>query len=171
MLLQDVLNGIDYKIEHLPGDLQVEVDGISVDTRELHSGEVFVACEGIDEDGHHYLKQALKKDPSALFIENHKVKFLPENISLPVIKFNQTKKVLPSLLANYYGRPDRKLKLIGITGTNGKTTTTHLVKSVLETEGESVGLIGTIERFFNGVSEPVECTTPSLASTLRIISG
>ncbi len=167
MLLQELVNGLETKIKNAAADCQVS--GVNNDTRQLEPGEIFVACRGHATDGHRYLDEAVAQGAAALVVDKNKQDYLPEDLSIPVILVDSPKKILTNLLCRFYGRPDRELTLIGITGTNGKTTTTHLVESIMEAEGESVGLIGTIERRFNGSEFAVDCTTPSLVETYRCL--
>jgi len=167
VLLQELVNGIETEIKNdIAG---CKITGINDDTRHLEPGEIFVACRGHETDGHLYLDEAVASEAAALVVAKDKQNHLPDEISIPILTVDHPQEILPDLLRRFYGRPDRELTLIGITGTNGKTTTTHLVESILEAEGESVGLIGTIERRFNGSEFAVDCTTPSLVGTYKCL--
>jgi UDP-N-acetylmuramoyl-L-alanyl-D-glutamate--2,6-diaminopimelate ligase len=147
---------------------ECDVSGIAIDTRKLDEGDLFVALVGHDEDGHRYLEEAVEQGAAGVLVQpgyDH----LTDNINQPVFRTNDTRKLLPDLLQSYYGDPSSELKLIGVTGTNGKTTTTHLIESILKSTNESTGLIGTIERRFAGDSNKGDCTTPSIVDTYKLL--
>jgi UDP-N-acetylmuramoyl-L-alanyl-D-glutamate--2,6-diaminopimelate ligase len=150
------------------GDESCELSGISIDTRKLDPGDLFVAVVGHDEDGHRYLQDAVDQGAAGVLVQ-------PENdhptdhLSVPVFQTENTRELLPDLLPSVYGDPSSELKLIGVTGTNGKTTTTHLIETILKSSNESTGLIGTIERRFAGESNKGDCTTPSIVDTYELL--
>lgn len=134
----------------LPGD--VDIKGISYDTRTLRPGELFVALRGYKADGHRYIGEALQKGAAAVVCEEAGEGFL----TVP-----DSRAALARLSANWFGHPARALTVIGVTGTNGKTTTTSLLKSMLEeTLGVKAGLIGTNENRVGGETFPADRTTP-----------
>lgn len=150
------------------GSGEVDVSDVFIDTRNLEAGGLFVALRGHDEDGHEYLTDAREAGAAALLIESDNA-YLDSNFNLPVFETDDTRKILPELLKNFYGDPSSELTLIGVTGTNGKTTTTHLIESILESADETAGLIGTIERRFAGDSKKGDCTTPSIVDTYKLL--
>jgi len=136
-------------------------DGINVtelinDSRKVTEGSVFVCISGAVSDGHAYAGDVAEKGAAALVVE--KDVDVPENVT--VIRVEDTRYALALMSAAYFGYPAEKLKVIGITGTKGKTTTTYMVKSILEGVGHKVGLIGTIEALIGGKSIPANNTTP-----------
>ncbi len=143
------------------------VSGIRIDTRKLQPGELFVALQGQRRDGHDYLSRAIEAGAGALLIEPRGRDRLPSSPDLPVLETDDPRQVLPSLLERFYGNPSDDLLLAGVTGTNGKTTTTHLLASVFEAAGESVGLIGTIAWRFKGEDVKGPSTTPSVVENFR----
>ncbi len=146
MKLSDILNGIsDLKAK---GNIDIDIKSIESDSRKVVAGSLFVAVTGYDVDGHDYIGEALKNGASAVLVENiDKLRNiqLPENVTFIITK--DTRYALAICACNFYGNPSKKFKLIGVTGTKGKTTTTYMIKTLLEAQGKKVGLIGTIENY------------------------
>ncbi len=146
MKLSEILNGInDLKAK---GNIDIDIKSIACDSRKVTTDTLFVAITGYDVDGHDYIDEAIQKGATAILVENvQKLKNtrLPENVTFIVT--NDTRYALAISACNFYGNPSRKFKLIGVTGTKGKTTTTYMIKTLLEAQGKKVGLIGTIENY------------------------
>jgi UDP-N-acetylmuramoyl-L-alanyl-D-glutamate--2,6-diaminopimelate ligase len=140
----------------------VEVNGVQYDSRKLQRGEMFVAIRGATADGHTFIDKAVANGATVVVVEDDTA--LPDSYFMHagVVKIvvADSRKALARMSANYYEHPSLKLKLIGVTGTNGKTTTTFLVKSILEANGDKVGLIGTIEYKIGDDVIPATHTTP-----------
>jgi len=136
------------------GELSAEVRGIKYDSRKVESGDVFVALKGEHLDGHDFVREACRRGAVAVVVER--------KVEAPGIKVvvRDTRKALALLSAKFFGEPARKLKIIGVTGTNGKTTVSFLVRSVLEEAGVRTGLIGTVEYIIGGRKFPASLTTP-----------
>lgn len=116
-----------------------QISGLCYDTRQLKPGDIFLAIPGCETNGYNYIMEAALKGASAIVCEQ-----APPRLTIPVITVRSARQALALMSANYYGHPAEGLKLIGVTGTNGKTTTTYLLKTVLEELlGEKVGIIGT----------------------------
>ena len=131
------------------------ITSISYDTRTLEPGALFVALSGYKTDGHFYIREALEKGAAAVLCQH------PPEGEGPWILCPDTRAALAVVSANWFGHPARKLKLIAVTGTNGKTTTTYLMKEVLERcAGAKVGLIGTNRNMIGEESFPAYRTTP-----------
>ena len=148
-------------LERLRYEVSQGSDGINVtelinDSRKVTEGSVFVCISGAVSDGHAFARDVAEKGAAALVVE--KDVDVPENVT--VIRVEDTRYALALMSAAYFGYPAEKLKVIGITGTKGKTTTTYMVKSILEGVGHKVGLIGTIEALIGGRSIPANNTTP-----------
>jgi UDP-N-acetylmuramoyl-L-alanyl-D-glutamate--2,6-diaminopimelate ligase len=124
----------------LDGDGDVEVTGIAYDSRRVSPGDLFVAVQGIHVDGHHYVSDAVAKGAVAIALERD-VKLPP---GLPVLRMASTRLGLADVSAEFYGRPSRNLMLAGITGTDGKTTVTHMAEHILQTSGIVAGAMSTI---------------------------
>ena len=149
MNLKNILNeigGLKAK-----GELDLEIEGIESNSKKVKKGFLFVAIKGFTIDGHEFINQAIENGAIAVVAEEtYDIKKLniPENVTLIVSK--NTREFLAFASANFYGNPSKKFKLIGITGTKGKTTTTFMIKEILEKAGKKVGLIGTIATYING---------------------
>jgi UDP-N-acetylmuramoyl-L-alanyl-D-glutamate--2,6-diaminopimelate ligase len=124
----------------LEGNPDVEVTGIAYDSRRVNPGDLFVAVQGIHDDGHHYVTDAIAKGAVAVAIE-HPLR-LPEGV--PVLRMPSTRIGLAELSAELYERPSQRLRLAGITGTDGKTTVTHMAEHVLQASGIVAGAISTV---------------------------
>jgi len=124
----------------LDGDPEVDVTGIAYDSRRVNPGDLFVAVQGIHVDGHHYLSDAIAKGAVAVAIERQVQ--VPEGV--PVLRMPSTRIGLAELSAELYGRPSRQLRLAGITGTDGKTTVTHMAEHVLQASGVVAGAMSTV---------------------------
>src|SRR5690349_3391656 len=124
----------------LDGNGDVEITGIAYDSRRVSPGDLFVAVQGIHVDGHHYLADAVARGAAAIALEQE-VKTPP---AVPLLRMPSTRIGLAELSAEFYGRPSRQLKLAGITGTDGKTTVTHMAEHVLQTSGIIAGAMSTV---------------------------
>ncbi len=153
MQLSALLEGIE--ILACTADKTLEVTGVSYDSRKVQPGELFVAVTGFAADGHKYIPMAAAKGALAVLCERE-----PEE-NVPYIKVASTRHALAVVSANWFGRPADNMCMIGVTGTNGKTTSTYLLKSILEqTLGAKVGLIGTIQNMIGDTAIETERTTP-----------
>ncbi len=138
------------------GSLDTPISGIQYDSRKVCPGDLFVCIQGVNTDGHLYIPQAAKAGAAALLVSRE-----PEDdFGLPVLRCEDSRRALALLSALWYDFPGRRLRTIGVTGTNGKTTTTHLIKLLLEKAGHKTGLIGTIHNLAGEVLLPASYTTP-----------
>ena len=154
MKLSELIIGLDYKV--LQGNIDTDVNNIHNDSRNVQEGDLFFCISGAVSDGHKYAEDVAKKGATVIVVE--------KNIEIPaevtVIKVKSTRYAMGMISSRYYGEPSKKLKVIGITGTKGKTTTTYMIKEMLEAAGIKTGLIGTIE-ILDGVNKiPAANTTP-----------
>lgn len=161
MLCKDVLAGI--AAEKISCDLQIEITGIAYDSRAVKPGNLFVAITGYKTDGHGYIAAAMEAGAAAVICERE-----PEE-SIPYILVENSRKALSQASSNFFSHPAKELKMIGITGTNGKTTTTYLIKAILEASGEKVGLIGTNQNMIADEVLPSERTTPESFELQRLL--
>ena len=153
MKLRDILAGID--IVSTGASPELEIPGISYDSRQVRPGELFVAVTGFASDGHRFIPMALEKGAAAVLCEH-----VPEG-QIPYIQVKDTRLALALASANFFGHPANRMTFIGVTGTNGKTTTTYLLKTLLEkTLGAKVGLVGTIQNMIGEEVLETERTTP-----------
>ena len=157
MKLQEICQEIEYTC--LGGSMDVEITDIIYDSRKIEKGTVFVCMVGAVTDGHSYIPDAILKGASAIVVEREEeAAQIPEHIT--VIKVPSARKGLALMSAAFFGHPARDLVTIGLTGTKGKTTTTYMIKSVLEEAGKKVGLIGTIGALIGEEALPAKNTTP-----------
>ena len=154
MKLTKLLERLEYEV--VQGSDQIEITELTNDSRKVVDGSVFVCISGAVFDGHAYVNDVAEKGAAVVIVE--KDVEAPEGLT--VIKVADTRYALALTSAAYFGYPADKLKVIGITGTKGKTTTTYMVKSILEGVGHKVGLIGTIEAIIGDKVIPANNTTP-----------
>lgn len=152
MKLKDLTDEI--AVEQFNGSWDIEIAGISYDSRKIKPGNAFVCIEGYRTDGHQYVLDAEKKGASVIIAQK------PVVSALPVLYTEDTRLALAQMAKRFYRNPAKNFKLIGITGTNGKTTVTYLIKSILEKQGYTVGLIGTNQNMIGTQVLPSEHTTP-----------
>ncbi|SHF24844.1 UDP-N-acetylmuramoylalanyl-D-glutamate--2,6-diaminopimelate ligase [Desulfofundulus australicus DSM 11792] len=148
------------------GNQQVEIKGISSDSRQVEPGFLFVAVKGFTTDGHLYVEQALARGAAAVVVQ----KEVPLPAGVTFARVPDSRLALALLAARFYGYPSRKMKLIGVTGTNGKTTTTHLLAAIYRLAGNKVGLIGTIANRIGDRVLPVVNTTPESLDLQRLLA-
>lgn len=154
------------------GNLDIDIKEIDSNSRNIKEGDMFIAIKGFSTDGHEYVNDAIKSGAKAIMVEEGcdlKSIKLPSDVTLIVAK--DTREALAKCSCNFYGNPSKKFKLIGVTGTKGKTTTTFMIKELLEKAGHKVGLIGTIATYINGkmISESSR-TTPESIELQRIFA-
>ena len=147
------------------GSLDIEINNLDSNSKNIKDGDMFIAIKGFSVDGHKYINDAIKAGAKAVMVEegtNLKDIKLPEDVTLIIAK--DTREALAICSCNFYGNPSLKFKLIGVTGTKGKTTTTFMIKEILERAGYKVGLIGTIATYINGkmISESSRTTPESI---------
>lgn len=163
MKLISILEDIDYKL--IAGDVNVEINSIQYDSRKVKNNDVFIAIRGFSTDGHNYIEKAIELGAKVIIVEREvKVK----ESDLTIIKITDGREGLARISANYFNHPERKLKIIGITGTNGKTTSTFMLKSILESAGKKVGLIGTIANYIGDKKLKSERTTPESLELFKL---
>lgn len=157
MELAKLLEGQDYRL--LRGSADTEIASVEYDSRKVLEGSLFVAVKGYETDGHLYIGQAAERGAAAILLEDESfVAAVPEGCTL--IRMGNTRKGLAEISAAYYGHPGRELTVVGVTGTNGKTSITYLLKSILKEVGHKVGIVGTIENQIDDLSVPSNVTTP-----------
>ncbi|WP_394922312.1 UDP-N-acetylmuramoyl-L-alanyl-D-glutamate--2,6-diaminopimelate ligase [uncultured Robinsoniella sp.] len=154
MKLAQLLERVEYQCTQ--GDIQREVTQVVNDSRKVTEGSLFICIKGAVSDGHKYAGEVVEKGAKVLVAEDKIT--APEDVT--VIQVADTRYAMALIAAAYYGHPAEELKVIGITGTKGKTTTTYMVKSILESAGHKVGLIGTIEAIIGDEVIPAANTTP-----------
>ena len=154
MKLGTLLESLEYTI--VQGSTDTEVKGVEYDSRKVQEGSLFLCIRGAVVDGHTFVPDVVKKGAAVLVVEEEVT--VPEGIT--VVQVEDTRYAMACISAAWFGHPARELKTIGVTGTKGKTTTTYMVKSILENAGYKVGLIGTIEAIVGEKVIPAANTTP-----------
>lgn len=154
MKLKDIMQGVRFTI--IQGNIDIEIANICYDSRAIKQGDVFFCIEGFNMDGHKFVDQALENGAIAIVCS----KTIDSPCNITIINVENGRKNLALASANFYGNPSSKLKLIGITGTNGKTTSTFMMKAILEEAGFKVGVIGTIANYIGNTAIPTSRTTP-----------
>ena len=154
MKLESLLKKLDYTLD--AGDLQTEVASLEYDSRKVGKGSLFVCLTGFRTDGHQYIPAAVEAGAVALVVERDVT--APEGIA--VIRVKDSRYALALLSAAWFGHPAEKMTVIGLTGTKGKTTTAHMVKSILEAAGYKVGMIGTVGAVIGKELLQTKNTTP-----------
>ncbi len=154
MLLREIWSGLSGA--RVVGDDGVEVKKVTNDSREIGPGDVYVAVRGLRADGHDFVQAAIDKGAAAVVVERE----LPA-LTVPQVIVPNSQAVLGVLVGRSLGEPAKGMTLIGITGTNGKTTTTYLVESILVAAGHKVGVIGTVEMRHGTTKIPASYTTPT----------
>ncbi len=170
MKLKEILVGLEGLKAR--GDLSIEIKGIEKNSKEIKEGYTFVAIKGFSNDGHKFIEDAIKNGANSIVVEegcNLKEINIPQDIVVVMAK--NTREALAIMSANFYKNPSKKFKLIGVTGTKGKTTTTFMIKEILEKAGKKVGLIGTICIYINGKKiKDSDRTTPESLELQQIFA-
>lgn len=156
MKCKELLKGLSF--ECIRGTADREITEVVYDSRKIVKGCLFICICGYNVDGHSFAGEAASKGAAALVVQ--KDVELPDESNVTVIKVEDTRYAMAFIAAAYFNHPADRLKVIGITGTKGKTTTTYLIKSILEQAGYKVGLVGTIETIIGEKHIPANNTTP-----------
>lgn len=151
----DKIEGLQIK-----GMEEREINEIRCDSRLVTPGDMFVAIVGFKTDGHEYIETAIQKGATVVAVQegHYNISMIPDSVT--VITTDDTRKLLALAACNYYNHPSREFRLVGVTGTKGKTTTTYMIKSILEKAGKKVGLIGTIANIVGDKVIESQRTTP-----------
>tara|TARA_B100000315_G_scaffold235312_1_gene250127 strand:+ start:7285 stop:8772 length:1488 start_codon:yes stop_codon:yes gene_type:complete len=142
------------------GNLDVNISGIEYNSQNVNKGSVFVAIKGFQRDGAEFIEEALEKGAVGVVLQEGTA--MPNRIGdkTGAVVVKDSRKALASLSADFFGHPSRELDIVGITGTNGKTTIAYLLESILQSAGKKTGVIGTINYRFGGKVKPAMQTTP-----------
>jgi UDP-N-acetylmuramoyl-L-alanyl-D-glutamate--2,6-diaminopimelate ligase len=162
MELRKLLEGVE--IRKMTGETHKEIKGIAYDSRQTEKDFLFAAIRGMETDGHRFVKEAIEKGAETVVLEEEQEVFDRTMIVVP-----NSRQALAKISANFYGDPSSQVRLIGITGTNGKTTTTYLLESIFKKAGSPVGVIGTINYRFGDKTTKAINTTPESLDLQRIL--
>jgi UDP-N-acetylmuramoyl-L-alanyl-D-glutamate--2,6-diaminopimelate ligase len=147
------------------GELDLKIKKIEYDSRQVKLGDLFVALRGFSEDGHQYVHSAIKSGAMVVVVEKEGDYRSQAKVVVP-----DTREALALLSSQFYGHPSKKLTLVGITGTNGKTTTSYLIRSIIEQSGKKAGLIGTIAYRMDDEKTKATNTTPESLDLQRMFT-
>ncbi|MCB4792576.1 MAG: UDP-N-acetylmuramoyl-L-alanyl-D-glutamate--2,6-diaminopimelate ligase [Elusimicrobia bacterium] len=162
MKLKTVLNGLDCEVF---GDKNINITGITHDSRKIKPGNIFVALSGYHADGKSFIGNAINSGAKVVVTDE----FIDiKNAALVVV--SDIRRALAYLSSNFYSHPDKKLLMIGVTGTNGKTTITYLLENILNKVGIYAGVIGTVNYRFRQRTYPTQNTTPESSETFKILN-
>lgn len=164
-LLLDLLQGLEYT--ECKGPLEQKINQLQYDSRKVAEGDVFVAITGYETDGHKYIPQAIAKGAAAVVCER-----MPEDIpdTVALICVKDSRKALSFMSIRFFEDPSASLSLIGVTGTNGKTTTTYLMRTILNGAGFQTGVMGTIGNWIGNTALHAERTTPESLELQELLS-
>lgn len=154
MKIEELLKGLTYTV--LSGDNSIEINNLQYDSRKIKQGDMFFAIGGFNVDGHNFISKAIENGAKVVVVEKDVT--IIEGITF--IKVESGRRALAIAASNFYNNPSQRMKIIGITGTNGKTTSAFMLKGILEANGYKVGLIGTIANFIGNKEIHTEKTTP-----------
>lgn len=154
MKLKVILKGLNYL--SISGDLDIEIKNIVFDSRKANSNSLFVAISGFKLNGHRFIREAMDKGVKALIVEEN----IKADKDITIINVENSRKALSIISSNFYNYPSKKLNLIGITGTNGKTSCTYFIKSILQEKKDKVGIIGTLGSIVKNELTKTNNTTP-----------
>jgi UDP-N-acetylmuramoyl-L-alanyl-D-glutamate--2,6-diaminopimelate ligase len=163
MKLNKLISALDEK--EVSGPLDIEIQGIAYDSRRVAPGTLFVAIRGEHTDGHRFIASAVEKGAVAVVVDQEEIPG-----ATTTIRVKDSRKALSLLSSQWYGRPADRLKLLGITGTDGKTTTSFLLRSLLQSAGYRAGLIGTVATFTGEKTLPSQYTTPQALELHEILA-
>lgn len=141
MLLQYLVEEIE---KDTKGNLNIEINKIEYDSKKIEKGDLFVAIQGYKQDGHEYIQEAIQNGAAAVIIQKDKVDKIQITSDITFIITENTRKTLAELSAKFYDFPATKLRIIGVTGTKGKTTTSYMIRDIMLASGKKIGMIGTI---------------------------
>ena len=161
MKLSEILKKIDYDRKNF---IECEITGIEHDSRKVEKGGIYVCLKGLSFDGHDFAKAAVDTGAACIITE----RFI-EGIDAVQIKVNDARTAYSVAASNWYGNPHEKLKIIAVTGTKGKTTTTHIIREMLETAGHKTAIMGTLGTFIGGEKYEQKLTTPDPMDFHRLL--
>lgn len=165
MLLKDLLQNIT--IQAVIGSLEIDVTGVNIDSRRVADGHLFVAMVGTQTDGHNFIPKAIEQGAKAILVSR--------DIEAPVegvtyVRVANTEDVVGAVATQFYGNPTQNLKLIGVTGTNGKTTIATLLYELFRKLGYKCGLCSTVCNYIDGKPYPTDCTTPDAITLNQLLA-
>ncbi len=161
--LKHIIKNTDARL--ISGSVDTEISGISFDSRKTEKGDLFVAVKGLNSDGHLFIESAVKKGAAAVLAEHAGTADYP----ITILQSQDTSKALAYIASEFYDKPSEKIKLVGITGTNGKTTTATLLYHYFMNAGYKVGLISTVKNYINETEIDANYTTPDALTFNKLL--
>lgn len=165
MKLSELIRNIQYTQIVLPKE-EVEITGVNIDSRKVEAGDMFIAVRGTQADGHQFIPAAEEKGAVAIVCETMPEQLHPEKA---YIKIANAQSVTGQLATTFYGNPSEKLKLVGVTGTNGKTTIATLLYELFREMGHKCGLLSTVCNYIDGTPYPSTHTTPDAVNLNKLL--
>ncbi len=161
MELTQLMKGISMKDNIIP---RIEIRNIHFHSKFVEKNDLFIAISGFNQDGHQYIQEAIERGATVVVGERN----LPP-LKVPYIRVQDARVALGKIASVFYGNPSQTHKMIGITGTNGKTTTAHMIHHILQSTGQSCSLIGTLGCLINGTKYETKSTTPDALTLQRLL--
>ncbi len=164
MILKDLIKNLKYT--RLIGNENVQIDGLTIDSRKVGKNTMYCAIKGFNVDGHKFIKNAIDSGASLILCED--IENIEKNDNIAILQVENTRKALATIAKNFYNNPTENINLIGVTGTNGKTSTTYFLEQVMIEHKKTVGVIGTIETRENGKKIDFEFATSTTPDTIEL---
>ncbi|MBQ4366896.1 MAG: hypothetical protein II786_02280 [Muribaculaceae bacterium] len=155
MKLKELVGKLD--VLEVKGNLECDICGVQIDSRQVSEGQLFIAVKGTAADGHAYIGKALEKGAVAVLCEDMPVE---TNENVTYVRVENTEQSVGQVATTFYGDPTSRLKLVGVTGTNGKTTIATVLYELFRAMGHKAGLLSTVCNYIDGEAIPTEHTTP-----------
>ena len=161
--LKDIISTLD--VQQVQGDQNVSIQDITADSRAVKLNSLFIALDGATVDGHNYIDKAVAAGAVAVIVS--KPVTVPDDVC--VITVSDTRQAMMVCVPYFFDYPANRMRMVGVTGTNGKTTTTHMIRHILKAQGHKVGVIGTVHIMIGDTSYPIHNTTPDVVDLQHIL--
>ena len=161
--LKDIISTLD--VQQVQGDQNVSIQDITADSRAVKPNSLFIALDGATVDGHNYIDKAVAAGAVAVIVS--KPVTVPDDVC--VITVSDTRQAMMVCVPYFFDYPANRMRMVGVTGTNGKTTTTHMIRHILKAQGFKVGVIGTVHIMIGDTSYPIHNTTPDVVDLQHIL--
>lgn len=166
MLLQDILSRVT--VEEHKGELNIPISGVNIDSRRIEKNHLFIAVKGTQVDGHSFIDKAISQGATAVLVCDPIPEVIPEGVTF--VRVADTEDAVGKVATMFYGDPTSKLKLVGVTGTNGKTTIATVLYEMFRGFGHKCGLCSTVCNYIDGTPYPTECTTPDAITLNQLLA-
>ena len=166
MLLQDILSRVT--VEEHKGELNIPISGVNIDSRRIEKDHLFIAVKGTQVDGHSFIDKAISQGATAVLVCDPIPEVIPEGVTF--VRVADTEDAVGKVATMFYGDPTSKLKLVGVTGTNGKTTIATVLYEMFRGFGHKCGLCSTVCNYIDDTPYPTECTTPDAITLNQLLA-